>query len=86
MTERSLAFNSRRNFDMNDLAKIIQLASKYSASIYLEVGGRQANAKSLLGLMSLHLNEATELQIKSEGPDAEAAIEAVAAVLEQSKQ
>jgi phosphocarrier protein len=58
-------------------AKLTQLASTFAAEIWLSRSGRRVNAKSIMGVMMLAAGQGTSVGIDAEGPDAEAAIEAL---------
>lgn len=62
-------------------AGLIQKASEFVSDVRLEVAGRRANAKSLLGVMSLALDKGTEIKITAEGPDEDEALEALSEYL-----
>jgi phosphotransferase system HPr (HPr) family protein len=66
---------------MKVVAVLIQKASVFRSSIWLSRGDRRANAKSLLGVMSLGIENLAEIQIATEGDDESEAAEAVAAYL-----
>lgn len=68
---------------MKAVAVLIQKASTYRSTIWLSRGQRKANAKSLLGVMSLGIEDASELEISAEGADEEEALEAIARYLQQ---
>ncbi len=59
----------------------VQKANEFSCSIYVECGSRKMNAKSLLGIMSLGVITGTTVTLIAEGPDAQAAVEALEALL-----
>ena len=44
--------------------------------------GKSKDAKSILGVMSLGMTKGTEIKITAEGPDEDAAIEAIAALID----
>jgi multiphosphoryl transfer protein len=62
-------------------ARFVQAASRFESRIVLTYGGRDADAKSLIALLGLTIRPASEIVITAEGPDAEAAIAALAAEL-----
>ncbi len=64
------------------VAMLIQKASAFASDIRLEVDGRRANAKSLLGVMSLSLDEGVEVTVSASGPDEDDALEALSTYLE----
>ena len=58
-------------------AKLTQVASTFKSEIWLSRSGRRVNAKSIMGVMMLAAGQGTNVVIDAEGPDAEAAIEAL---------
>lgn len=59
----------------------IQKANEYRSSIWIEVDDRKINAKSLLGVLSMGITTGTELALVAEGPDEEAAVKELSAML-----
>ena len=47
----------QNNMEMEDrpVAHLVQEASQYSSQVYLEMGSKKINAKSIMGMMSLKL-------------------------------
>jgi phosphocarrier protein len=62
-------------------AKLTQLASTFAAEIWLSRNGRRVNAKSIMGVMMLAAGKGTKVIIEAEGADAQAAIDAIAALI-----
>lgn len=56
-------------------AVFIHKASNYKSSIWIEKNERKANAKSLLGILSLGIAEGDVAILTAEGKDAEQAVE-----------
>lgn len=61
----------------------VQKANEFESSIWLESGDRKMNAKSLLGIMSLGIVAGTAITLSASGSDAEAALDALEALLQQ---
>ena len=59
----------------------VQKANEFESLIYLECGSRKMNAKSLLGIMSLGVITGSTVVLTAMGPDAEAAVNALEALL-----
>ena len=59
----------------------VQKANEFESVIYLECGSRKMNAKSLLGIMSLGVVTGTTVMLTAMGPAAEAAVNALEALL-----
>ena len=55
----------------------IQKANEFKASILIAKDERKVNAKSLLGVLSLGITRGTEIELVADGPDEEAALEAL---------
>lgn len=55
----------------------IQKANEFKSSISVEKEERRVNAKSLLGVLSLGIVGGTNITIRAEGIDEEAAVEAL---------
>ena len=61
----------------------VQKANEFDCSIWLESDNRKMNAKSLLGIMSLGIVTGATVVLSAAGPDAEAAVTALAALLQR---
>ena len=61
----------------------VQKANEFESSIWLESGSRKMNAKSLLGIMSLGIVTGSTVTLSAIGPDEEAAVTALEALLQQ---
>ena len=59
----------------------VQKANEFESSIWLESGSRKMNAKSLLGIMSLGIVTGSTVTLSAIGPDEEAAVTALEALL-----
>lgn len=55
----------------------IQKAFEFRSSIWVEKDERRANAKSLLGVLSLGVTGGTNIRIIADGPDENEAVEAL---------
>ena len=62
-------------------ARFVQAAARFESRIVLRYGGREADAKSLIALLGLTIRPSSEIVIAAEGPDADAAIAALATEL-----
>ena len=59
------------------IAVLVQVASQYESSIYLEADEKRVNAKSIMGMMTLALKAGEKLVVEANGSDEEAAIEGI---------
>jgi phosphocarrier protein HPr len=58
--------------------KFVKLALRYQADVRVHYKGNQFNGKSILDLTTLAAECGTRLDLEARGPDAEAAVEALA--------
>jgi phosphotransferase system HPr (HPr) family protein len=82
MISKSVMFCCDKVLPMKAVAVLIQKASSYRSSIWISRGERRANAKSLLGVMSLGIENNIELLVSAEGSDETQALEEVCAYLQ----
>ena len=61
--------------DARPVALLVQVASQYDSSIYVESGSKKINAKSIMGMMTLGLNQGEEIKVLVVGSDEETAME-----------
>lgn len=57
------------------VAMFIQTASKFSSQIDLKKGNKVANAKSIMGLISLGVVDGESITLSADGEDAESALD-----------
>lgn len=62
-------------------AKFVNLASRFASEIKLARGPRVVDGKSIMGVMLLAAGKGTELTLSADGDDADAAIEALQALV-----
>src|SRR4051812_2192112 len=62
-------------------AVIASLAKGFQSSIKLQLGDRQANARSVTAIMGLDITQGAKVHVLASGPDAKAAVEKLSAVL-----
>ena len=61
----------------------VQKANEFNSSIWIESDNRKMNAKSLLGIMSLGIVTGATVTLSAMGPDEEAAVTALEALLQR---
>lgn len=70
--------NVKANTDVSPVAMLVQLASRFESEIYIEDGSKRFNAKSIMGMMTLGLEEGKELSLMVSGTDESEAIKEIA--------
>lgn len=74
MKSKEITIRLENGLEARPVAMLVQVASKYESSIYLEAGNKRVNAKSIMGMMSLGLDTGEKVNVFAEGADEEAAI------------
>ena len=68
----------QNNMDMEDrpVAHLVQEASQYTSQVYIVMGSKKINAKSIMGMMSLglDLDRLEDLTVVADGVDEEEAV------------
>jgi len=79
--EREVTIINRLGLHARAAAKLVQLASGYSADLRVCRGERVASAKSIMGVMMLAAAQGTTLRLMASGDDAAAALDALEALI-----
>lgn len=77
MTMRNIQVNLENGLEARPVALLVQEASKYESKIYIQSGDKRVNAKSIMGMMSLGLDNGEALTVSAEGTDEQAAVEGI---------
>ncbi len=80
MREQEIVVSNKLGLHARASAKLVQLVQQYRSAVWLIEGGRQVNAKSIMGVMMLAAATGTPLTVRADGPDEDAALGAVAAL------
>ena len=62
-------------------AKFTKLAGSFASEVWMSKGERRVNAKSIMGVMMLAAGLGSSVQIETSGPDEQAAMEALLALV-----
>lgn len=73
MVKKEIIVANESGLESKPAAMFIQKASNYKSSLWVEKGERKANAKSLLGLLSLGVGSGSKIMLIAEGEDEEEA-------------
>lgn len=69
--------------DVSVAALVVQRAGKFNSSMHIECGTKRVNAKSIMGVMTMPIENGQTLVLTAEGDDAEEAITDLARFLTQ---
>ena len=82
MPERSVRIVNEAGIHARPAAEIVKTAARFSSEITVAKDGLDVNAKSIMGVMMLAAECGSSVLVKAEGSDAQAALEAIVAVIE----
>ena len=75
MIERTVVIGS--SFEARSAALLVQTASKFRSKIQIKLDERIANAKSIMGIISLGITDGQTVQLVADGDDARQALTAL---------
>ncbi|HEX9485154.1 MAG TPA: HPr family phosphocarrier protein [Gemmatimonadaceae bacterium] len=81
MAERSVQILNKNGLHARPAAEIVKVAAKYQSEITFVRDETEVNGKSIMGVMMLAAECGATLMIRADGTDAEAALEALAALI-----
>lgn len=82
MPEQNVEIVNKLGLHARASAKLTQTASQFESEVWLARNGRRVNGKSIMGVMMLAAAKGTHVQIETHGPDEEAAMAALVALIE----
>ena len=82
MPERSVQVVNEAGIHARPAAEIVKTAAKFKAEVTIVKDGLDVNAKSIMGVMMLAAECGSTVLLKAEGDDAQAAIDAIADVID----
>lgn len=77
MISKEITIRLENGLEARPVAMLVQVASQFDSSIYLEAGEKKVNAKSIMGMMSLGLDTGEKVNAIVEGDDEAAALEGI---------
>src|SRR3982750_4928013 len=78
---RELLIINKRGLHARASAKFVQLVEKFEAEIWVTRGGETVGGTSIMGLMMLSAAPGTPILVSAIGPEAQAAIDAITALV-----
>ena len=72
---------NRRGLHARASAKFVKMAAQFDAEVTVTRDGQTVDAQSIMGLMMLAAGQGSCIEIAAEGTDAEAAVNALAALV-----
>ena len=81
MTSKEITITNSVGLHARPATYFIQKANTYKSSVWVECGERRANAKSLLGVLSLGISKGSKIMLIADGPDEADALEGLSSLI-----
>lgn len=75
MIRQTVTIQAKEGIGARVTAKVVQVANEFNSQVFIEIGTKKINAKSIMGMMSLQLSTGDELVVAAEGADETKAVE-----------
>lgn len=85
MIKKPITINLSTGLEARPVAQLVQVASQFISEIYVEIGKKRVNAKSIMGMMTLSIAPGEEVTIITKGVDEEEAMNKIEEYLTTSK-
>lgn len=83
MTSKAIKINLASDAEARPVAVLVQKASLFESSVYIQADEKKINAKSIMGMMSLGLEQDKEVVVSADGEDEVSAVEELAKYLQK---
>ena len=74
MIKKPITIQLSTGLEARPVAQLVQVASQFNSEIYVEIGRKKVNAKSIMGMMTLGLDAGEEVLVSAAGNDEKDAI------------
>ena len=81
MISETVCVNLAGDVEARPVAVLVQKASQFESKVFIQSGDKKINAKSIMGMMSLGLNQDEEITVCAEGADEQDAVSDIVAYL-----
>lgn len=82
MIKSTITISNKLGLHARASAKLTKLAGSFSSEIHLSRNNRRVNAKSIMGVMMLAAGLGSEVEVEVDGPDEQACMEAIRALID----
>lgn len=77
MIQKSIQIKLEEGLEARPVAMLVQVASQFESTVYINSEDRKVNAKSIMGMMSLGLASGEQVTVVAEGSDENSAVEEI---------
>ena len=77
MVKKTVKVQLDGGLEARPVAVLVQVASQFDSTVYVEADGRKVNAKSIMGMMTLGLAAGDSVTVEIDGKDENTAFESI---------
>jgi phosphocarrier protein HPr len=81
MIKANISISNKLGLHARASAKLTKLAGGFQSDVFMTRNARRVNAKSIMGVMMLAAGMGSEVEIETSGPDEQAAMDALVALI-----
>ena len=81
MIKKTITVELESGLEARPIAMLVQLASQFASSIYLESENKKVNANNIMGMMTMALKNGTKVTVLADGEDERAAVTGIESYL-----
>ncbi len=81
MIKTNISISNKLGLHARASAKLTKLAGSFQSDVFMTRNARRVNAKSIMGVMMLAAGVGSEVEIETTGPDEQAAMDALVALI-----
>jgi len=81
--EKECIVRNKMGLHARPAAQVVQTANRYGCDVTLSKDGQDVNGKSIMGVLMLAASQGTSIQVRAEGDDAQACVDAIYALFEK---
>ena len=74
MIQKSIQIKLEEGLEARPVAMLVQVASQFESTVYINSEDRKVNANSIMGMMSLGLASGEEVTVVADGNDEDTAV------------
>ncbi len=81
MISRTVTIVNRLGLHARAASRLVNCASAFAADVWISRGQREVNGKSIMGVLTLAAGRGTELVVRTDGKDEQAAMDAITGLI-----
>lgn len=85
MIKKPVTIQLSTGLEARPVAQLVQVASQFNSEIYVEIGKKKVNAKSIMGMMTLGMGAGEDITVSADGGDEQEALDNIEKYLKGEK-